>query len=42
MTRDVVPDPRFVYRSEARENGLMVILIEEDLARLNGADGGTP
>jgi hypothetical protein len=35
---EVVLDPRFMYRSEVRENGLMMILIEEDLARLVGAE----
>ena len=34
---EVVLDPRFMYRSEVRENGLMLILIEEDLARIFGA-----
>jgi hypothetical protein len=35
---EVVLDPRFMHRSEVRENGLMVILVEEDLARLEGAE----
>lgn len=35
---EVVLDPRFMYRSEVRENGLMMILIDEDLARLSGAE----
>jgi hypothetical protein len=35
---EVVLDPRFMYRSEVRENGLMIILIDEDLARLTGAE----
>jgi len=35
---EVVLDPRFMYRSEVRENGLMMILIDEDLARLTGAE----
>lgn len=35
---EVVLDPRFMHRSEVRENGLMVILVEEDLASLEGAE----
>jgi hypothetical protein len=38
---EVVLDPRFMCRGVVRENGLMTILVE-DLARLGGADGGTP
>ena len=30
---EVVLDPRFMYRSEVRENGLMMSLLDEDLAR---------
>jgi hypothetical protein len=34
---EVVRDPRFMYRSEVRENGVTLIRIDEDLARVTGA-----